>query len=62
MKAKMNEPTMFYQYGNEEKEFVFCVKGRPFPCLVSPYLPTTKLDPAQLIAALGPSSYSYDLH
>ena len=35
-----NEPTMCYTYGNEEKEYVFCVKGRPFPCLVSPYLPT----------------------
>ena len=35
-----NEPTMSYQYGNDEKEFIFCMKGRPFPCLVSPYLPT----------------------
>ena len=35
-----NEPTMCYTYGNEEKKYVFCVKGRPFPCLVSPYLPT----------------------
>ena len=55
MKAKMNEPTMFYQYGNEEKEFVFCVKGRPFPCLVSPYLPTptaTLLD-YDLVRSLG---------
>ena len=31
---------MFYDYANEEREFIFCVKGRPFPCLVSPYLPT----------------------
>ena len=31
---------MFYEYGNQEKEFIFCVKGRPFPCLISPYLPT----------------------
>ena len=31
---------MFYNYANDEKEFIFCVKGRPFPCLVSPYLPT----------------------
>ena len=31
---------MSYEYGNKEKEFVFCVKGRPFPCLVSPHLPT----------------------
>ena len=45
MKSKMQtnlytEPTMSYEYGNKEKEFVFCVKGRPFPCLVSPHLPT----------------------
>ena len=39
-KSNFSNPTMFYQYGNNEKEFVFCVKGRPFPCLVSPYLPT----------------------
>ena len=31
---------MFYEYGNKETEFIFCVKGRPFPCLISPYLPT----------------------
>ena len=37
---KANEPTMFYNYANDEKEFIFCVKGRPFPCLLSPYLPT----------------------
>ena len=45
MKSKVQtniftEPTMSYKYGNDEKEFVFCVKGRPFPCLVSPHLPT----------------------
>ena len=31
---------MTYEYGNDEKEYIFCVKGRPFPCLVSPHLPT----------------------
>ena len=35
-----NEPTMSYKYGNNDQEFVFCCKGRPFPCLVSPHLPT----------------------
>ena len=40
MKTNVNEPTMTYKYGNNEKEYVFCVKGRPFPCLVSPYIPT----------------------
>ena len=29
-----------YRYANDECEYVFCVKGRPFPCLVSPHLPT----------------------
>ena len=33
-------PTLCNEYANEEKEFVFSVKGRPFGCLVSPYLPT----------------------
>ena len=36
---------MCYQYGNDEKEFVFCVKGRPFPCLVSPHIPTPTASP-----------------
>ena len=39
-KSNLLKPTMFYEYGNQEKEFIFCVKGRPFPCLISPYLPT----------------------
>lgn len=33
-------PTLMYKYANDECEYVFCVKGRPFPCLVSPHLPT----------------------
>ena len=33
-------PTLCNDYPNQEKEFVFAVKGRPFGCLVSPYLPT----------------------
>ena len=40
MKTNVKEPTMCYNYANEEKEYVFCIKGRPFPCLVSPYIPT----------------------
>ena len=31
---------MSYKYGNDSQEYVFCVKGRPFPCLVSPHIPT----------------------
>ena len=46
---------MCYTYGNEEKEYVFCVKGRPFPCLVSPYLPTptASLLDYDLVRSLG---------
>lgn len=33
-------PTMKYIYGNQEEEFVFCHKGRPFAVLMSPHLPT----------------------
>ena len=33
-------PTMKYIYGNQEEEFVFCHKGRPFAILMSPHLPT----------------------
>ena len=34
------QPTLCNEYANAEREFVFCVKGRPFGCLVSPHLPT----------------------
>ena len=55
MKTKSNEPTMCYQYGNDEKEYIFCVKGRPFPCLVSPYIPTptASLLDYDLVKSLG---------
>ena len=55
MKNFYHEPTMCYKYGNEEKEYVFCVKGRPFPCLVSPYLPTptASLLDYDLVRSLG---------
>ena len=46
---------MCYQYGNDEKEYIFCVKGRPFPCLVSPYIPTptASLLDYDLVKSLG---------
>ena len=34
------DPTLCNRYPNQEKEYIFCVKGRPFGCLVSPHLPT----------------------
>ena len=48
-------PTTFYQYANEEKEYVFCVKGRPFACLTSPHLPTptASLIGYELVRSLG---------
>ena len=49
------EPTTFYQYANDEKEYVFCVKGRPFACLTSPHLPTptASLIDYELVRSLG---------
>ena len=35
-----NFPTLCNEYANEEKEYIFCIKGRPFGCLVSPHIPT----------------------
>ena len=55
MKAKIIQPTMCYEYGNNDKEFIFCIKGRPFPCLVSPWLPTptASLLDYELVKSLG---------
>ena len=33
-------PTACNRYNNGETEFIFCAKGRPFGCLLSPHLPT----------------------
>ena len=32
--------TLCNRYPKQDKEYIFCVKGRPFGCLVSPHLPT----------------------
>lgn len=37
---KAIDPTLCNKYANQDQEFVFCTKGRPFGCLVSPHLPT----------------------
>ena len=34
------DPTTCNSYANDESEFIFCVKDRPFGSLVSPHLPT----------------------
>ena len=38
---KLKFPTLSYKY-DEEEEYIFCVKGRPFPVLVSDKLPSTQ--------------------
>ena len=53
------EPTMCNTYQNEEKEYIFAVKGRPFGCLASPHLPapvSTLLD-YNLVKDLGLKMY-----
>ena len=44
MKSKIADinidPTLCNKYANEDQEFIFCTKGRPFGCLISPHLPT----------------------
>ena len=40
MLDKIKYPTLKYTYEDDEEEFIFCIKGKPFPCLVSPKLPT----------------------
>ena len=54
MLTKFKFPTLSYSYDDEE-EFIFCVKGKPFPCLVSNKLPTpssTLLD-YDMVSKLG---------
>ena len=49
------DPTLCNRYPNQEKEYIFCVKGRPFGCLVSPHLPipTSSLIDYNLVKDLG---------
>ena len=49
------QPTLINHYVNGDEEYVFCVKSRPFACLVSPHLPTptTSLIDYNLISSLG---------
>ena len=35
-----NKLTLCYQYGNDDLEYVFCCRGRPFSALLSSHLPT----------------------
>ena len=53
------EPTLCNKYPNQEVEYIFSVKGRPFGCLTSPHLPTptsTLLD-YNLVRDLGLKMY-----
>ena len=49
------DPTLCNRYPNQEKEYIFCVQGRPFGCLVYPHLPvpTSSLVDFNLIKDLG---------
>ena len=49
------QPTLQNHYMNGDLEYVFCVKSRPFACLVSPHLPTpsTSLIDYELVSKLG---------
>ena len=47
--------TTFYQYGNDDEEYVLCSRGRPFVTLVSPNkkTPTSTLIDFGLVKELG---------
>ena len=38
--AANNDPTMCNRYPNQEVEYIFACRGRPFGCLTSPHIPT----------------------
>ena len=40
MQFKSKLTTLSYNYDDGNEEFIFCVKGKPFPCLMSTKLPT----------------------
>lgn len=52
---KLSNITDNYNYSNNEDEFVFCYKSRPFAVLVSPHLPTptSSLIDHRLVSELG---------
>ena len=54
------KPTMCNKYPNEEREYIFAVKGRPFGCLASPHFPppTTTLLDYNLVKDLGLKMYN----
>lgn len=54
-KPTMKSITSFTNYANNDTEYLFCVKGRPFPCLVSQSLPSpsSTLIDFNLIHGLG---------
>lgn len=54
-KPTMKSITSFTNYADNDTEYLFCVKGRPFPCLVSQSLPSpsSTLIDFNLIHGLG---------
>ena len=55
----ISDPTLCNRYPNEDQEFVFCYKGRPFGCLLSPHIPTPSatLVDYNLVKDLGMKMY-----
>ena len=55
MQTKMKFTTLSYKYDDNDEEFIFCMKGKPFPCLVSDKLPksTRTLIDYSLVRELG---------
>ena len=60
MKSKeIIDPTLCNRYPNDDQEYVFCYRGRPFGCLLSPHLPTptATLVDYNLVKDLGMKMY-----
>ena len=55
----ISDPTLCNRYPNEDQEYVFCYKGRPFGCLISPHIPTPSatLVDYNLVKDLGMKMY-----
>ena len=61
-KMKANDiidPTLCNRYPNDDEEFIFAYRGRPFGCLLSPHLPTptSTLVDFNLVKDLGMKMY-----
>ena len=55
----LSDPTLCNRYPNQEMEYIFACKGRPFGCLMSPHIPTpsSTLMDYKLVKDLGLKMY-----